>query len=139
MRGHFQRPRIFGLWLGGAFRRGAPMPCPRRPAPPNSTRNTARSSCAPSALCLRGFHSSLANARKCRLTGGRGAPPLPPPPSFARSGSLSLACAPSLPLPLGRASAPPTAVLRPAAGAPPEPLPPHLPPRGRASAPPNFL
>lgn len=44
--------------LGGAFRRGAPIPCPRRPAPPNPWRAAfalpARCSCAPSALRLRG-------------------------------------------------------------------------------------
>lgn len=49
---------IMACPLGGAFRRGAPIPCPRRPAPPNPLRAAfalpARCSCAPSALRLRG-------------------------------------------------------------------------------------
>ena len=59
MAGYFQQPAILWPWReGGASKRGAPTPCPRRPAPPNTLRAAfalpARCSCAPSALRLRG-------------------------------------------------------------------------------------
>ena len=37
MAGYFQQPAILWPWReGGASKRGAPTPCPRRPAPPTS-------------------------------------------------------------------------------------------------------
>ena len=53
----FHSPPYLACPLGGAFRRGAPIPCPRRPAPPNSLR-AAFAGCF-----IRGHHAARWAAR----------------------------------------------------------------------------
>ena len=84
--GYFQQPAILWPWReGGASKRGAPTPCPRRPAPPNPLRAAfalpARCSCAPSALRLRGCLSLLASAAIMPPDGRLGGSPEAPAPS----------------------------------------------------------
>ena len=52
----FHSPLYLASPLGGAFRRGAPSPCPRRPAPPNPLR-AAFVGCL-CGLLLRGLHAA---------------------------------------------------------------------------------
>lgn len=110
MAAYFQQAAIFAPRVGGAARRGAPIPCPRRPAPPMSLR------CARS-LVMRPVRASLAGLLiLARLSaplppyGRLGGSPYAPAPCVRALWVALLPVAPSLPLPHGRAAARPHAL-----------------------------